>query len=73
MEQLCQTRVNAGRTYRQAKEHDESIRGFREYANIPNIPDTLKRIRNTDKIAEPTYTFSYVFPSDKATDTVVTV
>jgi len=45
---------------------------FREYANVPNIRDTLIRIRNTDKITEPTYTVSYGFPGDKAIDTVIT-
>jgi hypothetical protein len=73
LEQHCQTRVNAGRTYRQAEEHDDGTRGFREYANVPVIPDILIRIRNADKIREPTYTVIYEFPGDKATDSVVTV
>jgi hypothetical protein len=55
------------------EEHDEGTRGFREYANVPNIPDTLIRIRNTDKIRGPTYTVNYRFPGDKAADAVVTV
>ena len=37
---------------------------------MPNLPDTLIRIRNNDKITELTYTGSYGFPDDKAIDAV---
>jgi hypothetical protein len=56
----------------QAEKHDEGTRGFREYTNLPNIPNTLIRIRNPDKITEPTYTVSYGFSGDKTTNTLVT-